>query len=49
MGFNEFGKTILLTITTNIIKYLDVTILMQVKDLYGKSINSLKKQNGRGY
>ena len=32
------------TIATNDIKYLDVTLTKQVKDLYDKSFKSLKKE-----
>jgi hypothetical protein len=33
------------TIVTNNIKYLDVTLTKQVKDLYDKNFKSLKKEN----
>ena len=32
------------TIATNNIKYLDVTLTKQMKDLYDKNFNSLKKE-----
>jgi hypothetical protein len=34
------------TIVTNNIKYLDVTLTKQVKDLYDKNFKSLKKEIG---
>jgi hypothetical protein len=33
-----------LTIVTNNIKYLDVTLIQEVKDLYEKNVKSLKKE-----
>ena len=33
------------TIVTNNIKYLGMTLTKQVKDLYGRNLNSLKKEN----
>jgi hypothetical protein len=36
--------TTLLTITTNNIKYLGVTLTKQVKDLYDKNFKSLRKE-----
>jgi hypothetical protein len=40
----EIRKTTPFTIVTNNIKYLGVTLAMQVKDLYGKIFKSLKKE-----
>ena len=39
----EIRKTTPFTIATNNIKYLGVTLTKQVKDLYEKTFNSLKK------
>jgi hypothetical protein len=40
----EIRETALSTIITNNIKYLDVTLTKQVKDLYDKKFKSLKKE-----
>jgi hypothetical protein len=40
----EIGETTLFTIATNNIKYLEVTLTKQVKDLYDNSFKSLKKK-----
>jgi hypothetical protein len=40
----EIRKTISLTIDTNNIKYLGVTLTKQVKDLYENNFKSLKKE-----
>ena len=40
----EIRKTTPFSIVTNNIKYLGVTITKEVKDLYDKSFNSLKKE-----
>jgi hypothetical protein len=41
---NEIRETIPFTIVTNNIKYLDVTLTKEVKDLYDKNFKSLKKE-----
>ena len=40
----EIRKVTLFTIFTNNIKYLGVTLIKQVKDLYNKNFKSLKKE-----
>ena len=40
----EIRETTPFTIVTNNIKYLDVTLTKQVKDLYDKNFKSLKKE-----
>jgi hypothetical protein len=40
----EIRETTPLTIVTNNIKYLGVTLTKEVKDLYDKNFNSLKKE-----
>jgi hypothetical protein len=40
----EIRETTPFTIVTNNIKYLGVTLIKQVKDLYDKSFKSLKKE-----
>jgi hypothetical protein len=40
----EIWKTIPFTIVTNNIKYIGVTLSNEVKDLYDKNFNSLKKE-----
>jgi hypothetical protein len=40
----EIRETTLFTIVTNNIKYLDVTLTMEVKDPYDKNFKSLKKE-----
>jgi hypothetical protein len=40
----EVRETTLFKIVTNIIKYLDVTLTKEVKDLYDKNFKSLKKE-----
>jgi hypothetical protein len=39
----EIGERTPFTIVTNNIKYLDVTLTKEVKDLYDKNFKSLKK------
>ena len=41
---NEIRETTPLTIVTNNIKYLGVTLPKKVKDLYEKNVKSLKKE-----
>jgi hypothetical protein len=41
---SEIRETTPFTIVTNNIKYLDVTLIKQVKDLYDKNFKSLKKE-----
>jgi hypothetical protein len=41
---NKIRKTIPFKITTNDMKYLDVTIIKKVKVLYAKNFKSLKKE-----
>jgi hypothetical protein len=40
----KLGEITPFTIVTNNIKYLDVTLTKQVKDLYDKNFKSLKKE-----
>ena len=40
----EIWETTPFTIVTNIIKYLDVTLIKQVKNLYDKNFKSMKKE-----
>jgi hypothetical protein len=40
----EIRETIPITIVTNNIKYLGVTLTKEVKDLYDKNFKSLKKE-----
>ena len=40
----EIRETTPFTIATNNIKYLDVTLIRQVKDLYDKKFKPLKKE-----
>ena len=40
----EIKETALFTIATNSIKYLGVTLTMEVKDLFDKNFKSLKKE-----
>jgi hypothetical protein len=40
----EIRETTPFTIVTNNIKYLDVTLTKEVKDLYDKNFKSLKKE-----
>jgi hypothetical protein len=40
----EIREMTLFTIATNIIKYLSLTLIKQVKDLYDKNSKSLKKK-----
>jgi hypothetical protein len=40
----EIRETTPFTTVTNNIKYLDVTLTKQMKDLYDKNFNSLKKE-----
>jgi hypothetical protein len=42
----EIRETTPFTIVTNSIKYLDVTLTKQPKDLYNKNFKSLKKEIG---
>ena len=41
----EIRKATPFTIVTNNIKYLDVTLTMEAKDLYDKNFKSLKKES----
>jgi hypothetical protein len=43
-GEKEIRETTSFTIATNSIKYLGVTLIKQVKDLYDKNFKSLKKE-----
>jgi len=40
----EIREMKLFTTVTNNIKYLDMTLIKQVKDLYGKNFKSMKKE-----
>jgi hypothetical protein len=40
----EIRESKLLTIVTNNIKYLGVTLIKQMKDMYDKNFKSLKKE-----
>ena len=40
----EISRTTPFTIVTNNIKYLDMTLTKEVKDLYDKNFKSLKKE-----
>ena len=54
-GLRKNQRNVTFTIATNNIKYLGVTLIKQVKDLYDKNFNSLKKklkkisENGKIY
>jgi hypothetical protein len=47
LAIKEIRETTLFTIVTNNIKYLGVTLINEVKDLYHKNFKSLKKRNQR--
>ena len=44
----EIRETPPFTITTNKIKYLELTLTKEVKDLYDKNIKSMKKEIEEG-